>query len=697
MRKFTWIWTAILSSCLTLTSCSIEDNPANSETPTPATEEDMADYTVIFYTTGGGNLDASIEKDLVALCGALGENNKQVRVITQYKYSKELSKNFSFSGAPGQLYRYELDAKLLNKSTEEGAKLLLLTDDMLYGTQQANSQLYQPDSIANFINYCVKAAPAHNYVFMISDHGAGYQIAFDYDKSKVAATRGLMTDDNLAGNPNLTNREMLEGIKKSGVRMKMLNFDCCLMNNLETLSELMGVADYVIASGHSTYGQDQEAFVEMLKNAGVNGENLMEYGQKFVNACAKKAADHKDNHVTELDPRAQNVDFNITDMSKFPTVLSTLAIFTNHLMTVWQTGEFYENTEVFHDAANNCYQYNPEAPLYDAADYLRLLAEMPLKNYGEFAQYYQDFYKACKSAIVCHAQSLASSGYEAKDLTYSITLGCQGFIGVERDISSEDYPAVILGLTMDGKPAKLNVFFESIEPNTVDNETTKAWYDAHQQAFAWANSYQTTYFDKYVGWSRWLEANPCYPYNNPPQDNRADLLGISVSKYDGIMAFNIGFSKETLKYFKIKFKFNQGTEMTVYSTLLQLTSQIPRTYAQNGGGWPATSELVMKMERKADKTGPWEINLTKNSYMSAASMLPSTELINKQVKYDIATTLTGTTEAEADEAASKFYLKAILYQALDGSVRYEIYDAEGNDVTETGWPFLNYVKSKTNP
>ena len=132
MRKFTWIWTAILSSCLTLTSCSIEDNPANSETPTPATEEDMADYTVIFYTTGGGNLDASIEKDLVALCGALGENNKQVRVITQYKYSKELSKDYAFSGEPGKLYRYELDAKLLNKSTEKGAKLLLLTDDMLY-------------------------------------------------------------------------------------------------------------------------------------------------------------------------------------------------------------------------------------------------------------------------------------------------------------------------------------------------------------------------------------------------------------------------------------------------------------------------------------------------------------------------------------------------------------------------------------
>ena len=84
MSKFSWIWTAILLSCLTLASCSNEDNPVNPET-TPTTDENMADYTVIFYTTGGGNLDASIEKDLAALCGALGEDNKQVRIITQYK------------------------------------------------------------------------------------------------------------------------------------------------------------------------------------------------------------------------------------------------------------------------------------------------------------------------------------------------------------------------------------------------------------------------------------------------------------------------------------------------------------------------------------------------------------------------------------------------------------------------------------
>ena len=40
MRKFTWIWTAILLSCLTLASCSNEDNPVNPET-TPTTEENI--------------------------------------------------------------------------------------------------------------------------------------------------------------------------------------------------------------------------------------------------------------------------------------------------------------------------------------------------------------------------------------------------------------------------------------------------------------------------------------------------------------------------------------------------------------------------------------------------------------------------------------------------------------------------------
>lgn len=689
--------TAILFSGLTLTSCFYEDEnntaePVKPSVPTP----ELSDYTVIFYTTGGGNLDYSIQNDFVGLCKALGKDNKKVRILVQYKYSKELPNNIS--GKAGHLYRFELSSELLNETTDAEKRPLKLTDDMLYGTQQAAAELYQPDSIASFIQYCKDTAPAQNYVFMMSDHGAGYQIVFDYDKSKVSntRTRAMMSDDNLPGDPIMTNHELLQGIRKSGVHMKMMNFDCCLMNNLETLTEFKGVTDYVIASGHTTIGQDPEAFVRMLENAGANGENLQEWGQKFVEACAKKTAEYLKNDISP-NPKAQNVDFNITDMTKFGNVLTTLKACTDYLLSAWEEQQkdkdaaaAFEN-KLF-DPNNNCYQYNPQAPLYDAGDYMRLLSEITLKETQDasgntFAPLYKAFYDACKAALICHAQSITSADCEAQDLTYSITLGCKGFIGVTYDSNSDDYPAVILGLDMDGKPAQLTVWNDYIEPYTYADADRKAWYGNRQQAFAWANSYCTTAFDQQIGWSCWLKVNPVYSYNNPPHDNRADALGFQFSKYTGMAVLVMNFSRETLKYFRVKYKRNDNSEKPLYSYTLNYSDMINQSYTN----WPYKEDITVKLERKEDATGAWEIKL-QNSLLEISTTKPSTEEIFNQARYPLNVALTGKTAEEADEAASHFYFHAILYINAEGKVWYELYDTNDNEATE--WPFKQYVGSK---
>ena len=82
---------AILTCGLMLVSCfSNDDNVSGTEVQPTEPAQELPDYTVIFYSTGGGNLDPAIQNDFVSLCNSLGTDNKKVRVLVQYKYSKVL-------------------------------------------------------------------------------------------------------------------------------------------------------------------------------------------------------------------------------------------------------------------------------------------------------------------------------------------------------------------------------------------------------------------------------------------------------------------------------------------------------------------------------------------------------------------------------------------------------------------------------
>ena len=116
--------------CLLLASCadgSVNDNPV----VPPVVPE--TDYTVMFYTVGDGNLDISIEGDLLAAAKTLQADSKQVRFMVQLKYSKPegmATGGKAFSGKPSHVYRYELTPDLAGGTA--GNTLLNLTDDQLY-------------------------------------------------------------------------------------------------------------------------------------------------------------------------------------------------------------------------------------------------------------------------------------------------------------------------------------------------------------------------------------------------------------------------------------------------------------------------------------------------------------------------------------------------------------------------------------
>ena len=73
----------MLLAVLALASCSDnDDNPA-----VPDESEQLADYTIMWYGHGGGNLDMSLLENMMQFYKADEESYKRVSICAQYKYS----------------------------------------------------------------------------------------------------------------------------------------------------------------------------------------------------------------------------------------------------------------------------------------------------------------------------------------------------------------------------------------------------------------------------------------------------------------------------------------------------------------------------------------------------------------------------------------------------------------------------------
>ncbi|MBR1503691.1 MAG: hypothetical protein IJ618_07415 [Prevotella sp.] len=509
-----WMLTAILIFGITMTSCSSnDDNNAGGDPIQPRT--DIVDYTVMLYSVGGENLDIDTERDMVRACKGLKDTDPNVRFFVQYKYSSQqgLDKqrqqeggSYTYLGKAASVYRFELVPSQL---TYGGSDLGLFTDEMLYGSQQAAAQFYQPDSIASFINYCKQAGPAKNYILIIGDHGSGYDVMGDAYKDG-RGTRAVCNDGVLKNNPGISVHELREGIEKSGVHLKMVIYDDCLMNTLEVLSEYQDVADYVMASNHITTGGDFMLLDNRLQSAAGNGDFVGEIG-KYMEQMMKEKYDNslESDEVLEKFPnKKRHCDFVLTDMQKFKAVLPAMKQFTDKLVGL--------DSPKTLDAAEGCYQPSSGVSIYDVLSYASL---MKTAN-TELAESVDNLTKAIEAAQAKHVYTQEVVNYLEKDdryapeykkLSYLVNIGC----GRSNAVGESFGLLRIAAMNEDG------------DISCIDNNGQYWFYDAETDMFtrdksnadsqySWANGYSLTAFEKATGWTRWILKNRDLPQNNPP-------------------------------------------------------------------------------------------------------------------------------------------------------------------------------------
>lgn len=553
-KNFLWMFAAILTCgfAMMLTSCSKSDDNSSSGGGGDNGGTNTGEIVFMYYGIGGSDLDVGTE---AALANAAYEQSKSsnVRKFLQFKYSakrnSDWNSNYEPSGDYGGVYRFEMNSTTLNPGyTLNGiyeAKAFTNISNKKIGS--SDYKMYDPNNLAEFINWCVKEAPnAKAYVLAFGDHGGSYDVSRDYDKSQAAASRtmrGVMYDDNITGRPCMSPGEIATALSKVSTKINLIFFDCCIMSNLEVLGELQSVTDFVFASGHSVTQSPLSALCQALSKVPTASDintGIKQYVGGYVTTILEEMRADVLKSATITERIKRSMDYTLTDMSKIPALYTSIKNVVDHLTSLTDV-----NTKIgdYNDAASACYHYVDNGPYYDIVGYLTALKDGVLKSDTQFATLVSQVSAAVKDCHVAHGEYSYDKNKTDKKygLTYSVTLG---FSSSRLNFDRIDFTAigktkpeaqgVIMSVVKAGKGTSASPYYNDYLLENGDNylsdwkegqewnflEITRYWKDGSHDYQSWANTYNTTKFDKATGWSKWMRMNPGIPDDNPPSDDQ---------------------------------------------------------------------------------------------------------------------------------------------------------------------------------
>lgn len=506
----------IIGGMLALTSCGESSNPV--VLPDEPQVEDLADVTVMIYGSGGGSLDKSVINNLRKIYTAAPESFERVKVTVQYKFSQPEkikdwtseeekdafyatieskgeeymentvgAKNYMrWMGAKGNAtMRYVVDPK---QKLHSQAIDSWLPDD--------NMDITHPDSLANFIRWSAQQCPARQYVLVLTDHGRGFLPHEEADPNEVIISRGLI-DDMGHARRHFTARTLHQGILSSGIPITTLYLNLCLMNTLEYQFEMKDLCDYIVASTYTTLGV---YFFDDLVDC------LAKYPQDMAAALTRTIElamqQQEENKVS--DPLY--LDYTVTRTDRLDRLGSVMREFTDRLCNTYENGTPAQQQAIDQVTAQ-AVKVSDMNPFYDAAKYMSAIMHALPEVYGD--DFYENLKKAFNDCLVAQAYSdyLKNRDYQ---VDYSVLLGTQGHYLWGRWLPAGfgvyEIPT-IWSYEADGTLYEYNVN----DPVFNDEDDTFTYTPELVATSTWAGTlasvYETTVFDKTVGWSRWIRMN----------------------------------------------------------------------------------------------------------------------------------------------------------------------------------------------
>lgn len=276
---------------LTFSSCSEDDTAldGSGNDKKENLDDDIADYTVIFWGMAGGN-DGVVSMDLAKLAYLYQQDKigKNVQIAGLMKTS--LSKLSKGEVAPSYDKTMYFDSENIGSDDIKASDLLSIETaadvQKLYkkafenmGGKVYGDTLYplnNVDSLAGFIQKTAQKFPARHYVLMLFGHGSGFSPEYDTPVSRACV------HDGFAGQQALSADAVVSAVEKSGVKMQSLFTQCCIMATLENIDAYSQVFDYGILSAESTIGGYFPQYLVNLSAAGDDETNMQQQSRRLV-------------------------------------------------------------------------------------------------------------------------------------------------------------------------------------------------------------------------------------------------------------------------------------------------------------------------------------------------------------------------------------------------------------------------------
>jgi len=549
--RFTFLATTVLL-VLNLASCKKETLPHGFVEDAPSDSE-LAEYTVMICSSGGGNLDKyvlTMNECILDTLKQLGVLGKKINVTYLYKFS-----------SPD-----DLEASLVPAIKEEGSNLGeivpnyeefagnayrgVLSDTLNHWLDNRELlgfswyDMTSASALRNFIDYSVEKCPAKKYLLMFFDHGSGYNVCDDYNPDYGKETKGLCFDGNLSfdkayflkdgeqktyhDDRHFTAKTIAQVVKQSGIRFEAIEIFACLENSIENVSEYVGVVDYVGASSHISSTSDRGAAVLCV--------NLLEHPDDielaFRNYYEYRYATSVD-YLESDEGGTGGMDLCLTNTTKLAPVLDIVKQFASFL---YDTQTLYSEMEEGGDknllgaalqlTVESCYRFDYERPYFDLTDLLNIAYFVGVsggaqdvvnkytgKNY-DLASLWSSYKEKLDEAVAIHKSNSNLWGMQtfadspSPFSAWSVNLVTKGVWteeGYDYDEETKTSTKTVeLRYSADG-----SFEFISYTDGVESVRRTGTWFSTAEE------TYGTTVFDKSTGWMDWLLINEFETKRNP--------------------------------------------------------------------------------------------------------------------------------------------------------------------------------------
>ena len=291
-------------SMFTICSCTdsniVPEEPVTPVTPDepdePEVPDTTANYLVMYFGVGGGNLDPYI---VPRLFRALDEgSSEKVKMTFQVKLSYYYQ-NFchGFQGVRrftaddnahyvGKVEELLKDGMVPDKPYEIGNNKLetIFTDLKTDSIGDLDYDMVTPECLADFIKWSKEKYPnTKRTILILNNHGRGWDITDDGIKDYgKAGTRGILYDNN--NKTHMSLNDVVNGIKQGG-NVDVMFLDACLMNMYENLYGYASCCKYLVSGVEPlpALAGDFRTLLKMLKEAsGTNETDIVETMKKYV-------------------------------------------------------------------------------------------------------------------------------------------------------------------------------------------------------------------------------------------------------------------------------------------------------------------------------------------------------------------------------------------------------------------------------